>query len=238
MFLHYPAAQRKESLMKDLNELMRTLGCSFHNKSLLERALTHPSLGADNNQRLEFLGDAVLQIVISRRLYSDYQSFHEGQLTQMRQKLVCEGALAKAARAVGLGEYLRMDKGCEQTGGRNQDSVLADAMESVLAAVYLDSGLEAAAKIIDRYWPHTAAQTADAKSALQEYLQARGIAAPKYETLKEEGPAHERIFTVAAYVNGQDVAHGRDLSKKKAEQAAARSALESLKSRGGEASCG
>lgn len=214
--------------MNDLNELMRALGHSFKNRKLLECALTHPSMGVKNNQRLEFLGDAVLQLVISRRLYLSNPDLHEGQLTQMRQKLVCERALADVARVLDLGRYLLMDRGCEQTGGRNQDSVLSDAMESVLAAVYLDGGLDAATAVIDALWPHSAAQTADPKSVLQERLQACGLETPDYQTLSEEGPAHARVFSVAVYIKGQEAARGSGSSKKRAEQAAAAAALQKL----------
>lgn len=227
-----------EERMNDRNDLIQALGYRFRSPELLRLALTHPSAGAVNNQRLEFLGDAVLQLVISRRLYLKYPELHEGMLTQMRQKLVCEGALAAVARNIGLGPCLKMDRGCEQTGGRAQDSVLSDAMESVLAAVYLEGGLDAATAVIDSLWPDAPKQTADAKSALQEFLQARGQEAPTYETIGEEGPAHARVFTVAVLIDGKEAAHGTEHSKKRAEQAAAREALKALCPRGGDTSCG
>ncbi len=212
--------------MPALHQLEQALCYTFHDQSLLSQALTHPSHGKKNNQRLEFLGDSVLQLVISNRLYSNYRKVNEGILTQMRQKLVCEQALANVATTIHLGDYLIMDKGCALAGGRTQNSVLADAMEAVLAAVFLDEGFEAASQVIDKLFVHKPEQESDAKSALQEYLQAKGKPLPTYQTIKEQGPAHAPQFTVSLQINGVELTQGTQCSKKKAEQEAAKLALE------------
>ena len=134
-------------------ELMDALGWSFRDEGLLRRALTHPSVGKKDNQRLEFLGDAVLQYIMSDRLYREYPEEREGTLTHLRALLVCEAALSQVASDLGIGRALIMDRGEEQTGGREKPSVLCDAMEAVLAAVYLDGGMEAARAVVERCWP-------------------------------------------------------------------------------------
>lgn len=211
--------------------LEKALGYSFINRSLLETALTHPSCRKEtNNQRLEFLGDAVLQICISDILYRNHTSVQEGALTNLRQHLVCQDALANVARRISLGTYLRMDKGCEMGGGRENDSVLSDAMEAVLAAVYLDGGFENAKKCIDTLWPiGSEEEFSDAKSALQEFLQKRGQQQPRYEVVDESGPDHMKQFTVAVLMGENLLAKGAGTSKKKAEQSAALEALRTLK---------
>ena len=209
--------------------LMDALGWRFKREALLALALTHPSAasGAEDNQRLEFLGDAVLQLCVSRALFARHPQMQEGQLTQLRAALVREESLACAARAFGVGAFLRLDHGEELSGGRDKPSVLADAMEAVLAAVYLDGGLEAAAAVCDRafgdYEPRTA--TANYKSLLQEREQARGHSTPVYRVIGEEGPPHARAFEAEVSVDGRVLGPGRGPSKTQAEQAAARQAL-------------
>lgn len=224
--------------MSGLSDLTHELDYSFKDAGLLKLALTHPSLNARNNQRLEFLGDAVLQLIISRRLYVKHPSLHEGMLTQLRQKLVCEQALAKVARRIGLGAHLLMDKGFEQSGGRDMDGPLSDAVEAVLAAVYMDGGMDAAQRVADCLFVDQPEEESDPKSALQELLQARGDAAPSYETVLEEGPAHDRRFTVAVLADGAEISRGTERSKKRAEQEAARKALKTLQEPGGGHPCG
>lgn len=217
--------------MVDYTELENNLGHHFRDERLLINALTHPSFMKErSNQRLEFLGDAVLQLAISDVLYKTHTSVQEGALTNLRQHLVCQDALAQVARKIGLGTFLRMDKGCEIGGGRENDSVLSDAMEAVLAAVYLDAGYIPAKKIIESLWPLSDAEEfSDSKSALQEYLQKRGQSQPHYEILDESGPDHNKRFTVAVFVNDLPLGKGIGTSKKRAEQAAAREALKELK---------
>ena len=214
-----------------MQELMNTLGYQFNNPALLKRALTHPSMGAEDNQRLEFLGDAVLQYIMSDILYATHPKDREGQLTHLRALLVCEAALSQVARSLHVGEALIMDKGEALTGGRDKPSVLCDAMEAILAAVYLDGGLDAAREIVKRHWPrpedvHRPMQ--DSKGALQEHLQKDGGDAPTYAILAQDGPPHDRTFEAAVYRYGVELARGVGKTKKQAEQAAALSALEKL----------
>ena len=214
-----------------MQELMNTLGYQFNNPALLKRALTHPSMGAEDNQRLEFLGDAVLQYIMSDILYKTHPKDREGSLTHLRALLVCEAALSQVARSLHVGEALIMDKGEALTGGRDKPSVLCDAMEAILAAAYLDGGLDAARGIIQRHWPrpedvHRPMQ--DSKGALQEHLQKDGGDAPTYSILAQDGPPHDRTFEAAVYRYGVELARGVGKTKKQAEQAAALSALEKL----------
>lgn len=214
-----------------MQDLMNHLGYQFRNPALLRQALTHPSMGAEDNQRLEFLGDAVLQYIMSDILYATHPTCREGQLTHLRALLVCEAALSQVARSLHVGEALLMDKGEALTGGRDKPSVLCDAMEAILAAVYLDGGLDAARAIVQRHWPspesvHRPMQ--DSKGALQEYLQKDGGDAPTYEIISQDGPPHDRSFEAAVYRYGVELARGTGKSKKQAEQAAALAALSKL----------
>ena len=214
-----------------MQNLMNTLGYQFKDPALLKRALTHPSMGAEDNQRLEFLGDAVLQYIMSDILYATHPNAREGQLTHLRALLVCEAALSQVARSLHVGEALLMDKGEALTGGRDKPSVLCDAMEAILAAAYLDGGLDAARGIIQRHWPkpedvHRPMQ--DSKGALQEHLQKDGGDAPTYEIVSQDGPPHNRTFEAAVFRYGVELARGGGKTKKQAEQAAALSALEKL----------
>ena len=214
-----------------MQTLMNALGYQFKNPSLLRQALTHPSMGAEDNQRLEFLGDAVLQFLMSDILYATHPRDREGQLTHQRALLVCEAALSQVARSLHVGEALRMDKGEELTGGRDKPSVLCDAMEAILAAVYLDGGLAPARQIILRCWPkpeEVNRPMQDSKGALQEHLQKDSGDAPTYQILSQEGPPHDRTFEAAVYRYGVELARGTGRTKKQAEQAAALSALEKL----------
>ena len=215
-----------------MQALMRALDYQFQNPALLRQALTHPSMGRKDNQRLEFLGDAVLQFVMSELLYETHPESQEGQLTHQRALLVCEAALSQVARGLGVGEALLMDKGEEQTGGREKPSVLCDAMEAILAAIYLDGGMNAARTVVKRCWPkpedvHRPMQ--DSKGALQEYLQQDGGEAPTYEIVAQDGPPHDRTFEAAVFRNGKELARGSGRTKKQAEQAAALGALRALK---------
>lgn len=215
-----------------MQKLMASLGYRFKDPSLLRRALTHPSMGRNDNQRLEFLGDAVLQYLMSDILYASHPDDQEGGLTHLRALLVCEAALSQVARGLGIGDALIMDKGEELTGGREKPSVLCDAMEAVLAAVYLDGGLEEARRIVVSFWPrpedvHRPMQ--DSKGALQEYLQRDGGDAPTYNIIAQSGPPHDRRFEAAVFRYGRELARGEGRTKKQAEQAAALAALNALK---------
>ncbi len=220
--------------MVQLQHLTEALGYTFQNEQLLRLALRHPSLGAQNNQRLEFLGDAVLQLLISHKLYEKYPKLQEGAMTRLRQRLVCEQALADIAAKINLGAYMAMDHGSEISGVRNQSGSLSDAMEAVLAAVYLDGGFERAREVVGHLWPDQLDLTEDAKSRLQEVAQSHGDQIPTYELVREEGPDHARIFTVRVIMSDGRSAEASGHSKKRAEQAAAASMLSSLEERSGQ----
>ena len=214
-----------------MQNLMKALQYQFKDPSLLRQALTHPSMGKQDNQRLEFLGDAVLQYIMSDLLYAAYPDYQEGQLTHLRALLVCEAALSQVASGLGVGKALLMDKGEALTGGREKPSVLADAMEAILAAVYLDGGLEAARSIVLRHWPKpedVRRPMQDSKGALQEHLQKDGGDAPTYQIIAQDGPPHDRTFEAAVFRYGVELARGSGKTKQKAEQAAALKALQQL----------
>ena len=221
--------------MGDMKALEDKLGYRFGDQSLLKLALTHPSVGRRHNQRLEFLGDAVLELCVSEKIYEKHPEMQEGPMTQLRQKLVREERLADAARQISLGEHLIMDWGCESTGGRENPSVLCDAFEAVLAAAYLDGGLNAARGMVLRLIGDcTETGENDYKSELQEKLQAGGHPAPEYRTVGQDGPPHDPVFTAAVTVEGKELARGTGKSKKRAEQEAARAALQTILKRSGE----
>lgn len=212
-----------------MEQLMKDLGYTFQNEALLMRALTHPSVGGkEDNQRLEFLGDAVLQYCMSRILYDKHPDQNEGGLTHRRAQLVCEAALAKVAQMVHLDRHLLLNKSQEQDGGRENPSILADAMEAVLAAVCLDGGIQESLNLIKRLWPPEESfkvTVQDHKSTLQELVQAKGQPAPVYEIIDTEGPPHARTFTAQVVIAGLSPCQGKGKTKRQAEQAAAEKAL-------------
>ncbi|MBQ6048191.1 MAG: ribonuclease III [Oscillospiraceae bacterium] len=211
----------------------------FNNKSLLETALTHSSFvnenrkyATDDYQRLEFLGDSVLGFLTAEYLYSK-EHITEGIMTRMRSELVSEKALYEVAKAIDLGKYIRIGKGEEHMGGRERPSVLSDIVESVTAAIYLDSGMDAAKDFVMRFVLNdvhvaSAEVSDDYKSALQELIQHDPSNILSYELIEEKGPDHSKTFTFAALLNGEVVGTGSGSTKKSAEQAAARNALEKL----------
>lgn len=218
------------------HSLERAIGHSFADIALLDLAMTHPSYALQHkckdNQRLEFLGDAVLEICVSRVLYQKFPKLKEGQLTRRRAALVCEANLAEAARRFGLGSFLKLDRGEEIVGGRENPSILADTMEAVLAAVYLDAGMDKAAALVDLAMGdyETAARSdRDAKSTLQEYLQGLGEETPTYEIIAQDGPPHARIFTARVLrADGSELGRGTGARKQRAEEAAAQMAIKVL----------
>lgn len=223
----------------ELAALEAQLGLTFRDPGLLRQALRHSSYAHENpdqgpsNEQLEFLGDAVLSLTVSHLLLEAFPGSPEGELSQRRAALVNTRTLAAVARRLRLGDFLLLGKGEERQGGRQKPSLLADALEAVLAAVYLDQGLQAAARLVETWLgPLLAAQeeseVQDAKTRLQEWLQARGQTPPQYEVLEENGPSHARIFRVALRLGGETLAEGRGRSKKAAEQEAARQALSAL----------
>ncbi|MFC1961569.1 ribonuclease III [Chloroflexota bacterium] len=227
--------------MSDLASLEKSLGLSFQNRVLLEQALVHSSYSNENpyfpvgnNERLEFLGDAVLGVVIAEKLFHDFPELGEGEMTRGRATLVCRDALVRVARGIGLGEYLSLGKGEEASGGRTRPANLAGAMEAVIAAVMLDRGLAAAQQLILRLWEEEIARMkqpeieADYKSRLQELLQSRQQGLPHYHLVSAEGPAHAKVFTVEVATRDAVLNTGTGTSKKAAEMEAARKALEGL----------
>ena len=227
--------------MSALAELQARLGYQFRAEALLRLALTHPSIVHDantpqpHNQRLEFLGDAVLGLVLSRELYEKFPNANEGQLTKSRAKLVNSAALAAHGRALNLGAHLILSRGEENTGGRERASAMTDAFESVLGAIYLDGGLAAAGEFILREFHNDIAELAlpagieNPKGELQELLQGRSPTAPVYETISAEGPDHDRQFICAVLHDGVELARGNGKSKKTAESEAALAALKKLR---------
>jgi ribonuclease-3 len=227
--------------MSSLAELQIRLGHPFRDENLLRLALTHPSVAHEanavtaHNQRLEFLGDSVLGLVLSRALYEQFPAADEGALTKSRAKLVNAGSLAARARELGLGAHLILSRGEENTGGRERASALADAFESLLGAIFLDGGFEAAREFVLREFAADFGALAEAadienpKGELQELLQSRSPHAPEYEFVAAPGPDHDRVFECAVRHAGAELARGTGKSKKAAESAAALAALEKLR---------
>ncbi len=224
--------------MGDLIRCMDRLGYRFQDEGLLRRALTHSSLAVEqhrmgeDNERLEYLGDAVLEHLVSRHLFDTHPEMREGALTRLRSSLVCESALSAAARRLGLGEYLLLSRGEEQCGGREKDSILSDAFEAVLAAVYLDGGLEEAQRLVHEYVLSAEAignrsSSKDSKTAFQELVHAdhKGRAI-RYELVSESGPDHKKLFTMRVLVDEVEWGTGSGSSKQAAGQAAAQMAME------------
>lgn len=227
--------------MRDIKELQQTLGLSFSNAALLEQALVHSSYINENpantvghNERLEFLGDAVLDFIIADRLFKDYPGISEGDMTRLRASLVRGETLARIAGNIGLGSYLLMGKGEESTGGRNKVPNLAGALEALIAAVYLEFGIAAAGDVIIKLyaeeWNNLTSHgaTADHKSKLQEVAQSRFQEIPFYRLISETGPDHDKEFKVEVMVNARVMGSGTGKSKKAAETEAARQALQRL----------
>ncbi len=227
--------------MTAVKELEQKLQYTFRDPSLLEQALCHSSFANEHrarnlrsNERLEFLGDSILGLVTAEFLYRQRPDWPEGELTRSRAALVCEKSLYGIALELGLGEHLHLGRGEESGGGRNRPSILADAVEAVLAAVYLDGGMEAASALIHRClladFPEEAPEqrNQDYKTVLQELIQHNPEHVMTYGLLDERGPDHAKVFTMEVRVNGKQLGQGTGRSKKEAEQAAAKAALELL----------
>ena len=222
-----------------MKRLCQALGYEFHDMKLLETALTHPSYGGDHHvphyQRLEFLGDAVLELAVSRYLFFEFPEVDEGKLTRIRAGLVREETLCRAARRLGLGPFIRLSVGEDRSGGREKPSILCDVMEAVLAAVYLDGGFDSAVEVIRRalaedLTPRMMEDHLDAKSRLQEILQRSGEM-PRYAFISMEGPPHAPQFRYSVEVDGRTLGEGAGGSKQNAQQNAARDALKRLEER-------
>ena len=222
-----------------INELEKAIGYQFRNITLLQNALSHSSYANErwhdslkSNERLEFLGDSVLGMLVADYLFRTFPNRPEGELTRMRADMVCEKTLAKVANTLGLGRHLLLGKGEEQGGGRSRESILADAVESVIAACYLDGGMDAAVQFIQKFIlvnvPVTKLHNADYKTALQELVQQKKNQVLAYRLVGESGPDHDKQFQVELTLNGEVVGLGTGSSKKRAEQAAAQAAIERL----------
>jgi len=227
---------RRETL-RDLEE---DLGYLFEDTNVLDRALTHKSYAnergdrVDHNERLEFLGDAVLDLVVSHMLHDVRPVLSEGDMSKVRAHLVNEESLGKVARSFGLGQYLVLGRGEERTGGRDKASILADAFEALVAAIYQDGGFDLVFSFVESVFQPvieasgTGALERDYKTRLQEYCQARYGQAPGYRLVGESGPDHEKSFEVEIWIGNRSLGRGRGRSKKEAEQGAAQDALELL----------
>ncbi|EOS56583.1 MULTISPECIES: ribonuclease III [Paenibacillus] len=226
----------------DLKQLQQKLELVFQNRQLLKQAFTHASYvnehrfsQYEDNERLEFLGDAVLELTVSEHLYRLFPDRPEGELTKLRAAIVCEPSLVKFAENLEFGKYVLLGKGEELTGGRTRPALLADVFESFIGALYLDQGLEAVTAFLHRHvFPNLTLDgklsTGDFKTELQELTQHHGMGTLEYRIIEERGPAHEREFVAEVRMDGRPLGQGTGRSKKEAEQQAAAVALELLKS--------
>jgi ribonuclease-3 len=220
----------------DVKELQNRIGYVFRDEKLMENALTHSSYAnergksrAFSNERLEFLGDSVLGFVTAEYLFEKYPSRPEGEMTRIRAELVCEHSLAATAEALELGSVLLLGKGEEQSGGRTRKSILADAVEALLAAIYIDGGMEPArAFVLDHILAEKPTELTDYKTALQERVQSTGGVSPQYKIIDEFGPDHAKTFVARVEIEGRPAGEGSGRTKKEAEQSAARAAMERM----------
>lgn len=230
-------------VMEELNDLEKKLGYTFKNVGWLRQALTHRSYshenrdpGPEDNERMEFLGDAVIDLVIRHLLMEIFPDRDEGELSKIRSGVVNEPTLAKIARSIQLGDHLFLGKGEEQSQGRDKSSILADAYEALIAAIYLDSGFGRVFEVIRGHFTFVLRDAAstdfleDYKTKLQEYSQEQFKSIPNYVVEREVGPDHDKTFFVNLLLNGKIISYGKGKSKKEAEQSAARSALNILNS--------
>lgn len=223
-------------MVKDMKEFQQEIGYIFKKQSLLKEAVTHSSYANEgkrsykNNERLEFLGDSVLSVIVANYLFLKYPKLPEGELTKIRAALVCDRSLASFANSIHLGDYLLMGRGEEHSGGRSRMSNLEDAFEALVGAIYLDGGLEAAQKFVLKFIPKdldvSRIKTAsDYKTALQEIVQQNPEEKLTYVLASESGPDHDKSFEVEVHLNSNVIGTGTGKSKKQAEQAAAKKAL-------------
>jgi ribonuclease-3 len=231
--------------MKPLTELERSIQYGFSRPRLLEQAVTHSSYAheqsdpVEDNERLEFLGDSILGFLVSETLFHRRPNIDEGQLSKLRAFLVSAANLVRYAEQIRLGRYLRLGRGEEKSGGRSKQALLVNAFEAVIAAVYLDGGLDAARAVVERLFSRqiedvrlTSERVSDFKSALQEQLQGRGAPPAEYRLLDQRGPDHQKLFTVEARIDDGLSVRGTGSTKKAAEQAAAMRAIEALEDAG------
>ncbi len=234
------SSKKKKSRYRQLDSFQKRIKVKFSSKSLLNRALTHRSYvneaGAQvmDNERLEFLGDSVLALVVNEYLFKRFEEYPEGDLAKIKSAVVSETTLAKVSSDIRLGDYILMGRGEEQSGGRERGSIQANTLEAVIGAIYLDSGLKDVKRFvlgllkseIERIDSLTYLR--DPKTTLQEYVQKKYKERPVYEVIEEKGPDHQKVFTVRLIINGTDAATGTGNSKRKAEMEAAGKVLEQI----------
>jgi ribonuclease-3 len=225
-------------MMIDIEKLQKFLKYQFLDRAIVELALTHRSANALNNERLEFLGDSLLGFIVADILYKNYPEANEGELSRMRSTLVNKITLANIARELKLGQFVQLGSGESKSGGSDRDSILADAVEALIAAIYLDAGIHDCRKVVSRWLDHRLGKSAttgrlrDAKTQLQELMQASGFGLPQYNVVKIEGEAHQQLFHVECKVDGvAEPMTSSGTSKRSAEQGAALDMLQQLKSR-------
>lgn len=222
----------------NIDDLLNSIGYSFKNEKLLITALTHKSYtvnktesGDVNNERMEYLGDAVLELVTSDFLYKNYKDMSEGEMTKLRASLVCEPALAIDAREFNLQDFIYLGKGEENTGGRERDSIISDAFEALIGAIYLDGGMDVASKFINRFVLNDIEHKQtffDSKTVLQERVDATNLGKIQYVIVGESGPDHNKVFDAVVKLNDEIIGEGRGNTKKHAEQQAAIDALSKI----------
>lgn len=225
---------------RDISAVEKKLGYCFVNKEFLALALTHSSYanqerksGLESNERLEFLGDSFLGAIVAEHLFTNFKTLSEGKMSKLKSSLVCEDALNEIAKELELGKYLLLGRGEEKNGGRVRKSNLADSVEAIIAAIFLDGGIEPAKTFIDRFvlsgvkaQDALKAENSDYKTSLQEIIQKSENEYPKYELISESGPDHQKVFEAAVFFKEKELGRGIGRSKKEAEQEAARQAIE------------
>lgn len=222
----------------NIDDLLNSIGYSFKDEKLLITALTHKSYevnkteaGDVNNERMEYLGDAVLELVTSDFLYKNYKDMSEGEMTKLRASLVCEPALAIDAREINLQDFIYLGKGEENSGGRNRDSIISDAFEAVIGAIYLDGGMDAATKFINTFVLNDIEHKKtffDSKTVLQERVDAADLGMIQYQIVGESGPDHNKVFDAVVKLNDEIIGEGTGHTKKQAEQQAAIEAISKI----------
>ena len=232
--------KQKKLREKQIDRLQRVIHVKFKNKSLLQRAVTHRSFvnefgkNAKDNERLEYLGDSVLALVVNEYLFKHFEDYQEGKLAKIKSAVVSEATLAKLARKIDLGEFILMGRGEDHSGGRERPSILANTLEAVIGAIFLDSGLKISRKFVlalisdEIEIVNSPSSMRDPKTALQEYVQKKYKDRPVYEVIDERGPDHRKEFTVRLLINGREIVTGEGPSKRKAEMNAARISLQKI----------
>lgn len=237
---HNDKRKEKRIATIQIDRLQKAIRVKFKNRNLLRRALTHRSYvnesggGIMDNERLEYLGDSVLGLVVNEYLFREYEQYREGELAKIKSAVVSEATLSKLARGIDLGRFIFMGRGEEHSGGRDRSSILANTIEAIIGALYLDSGLKTCRKFIlsllrdEIGMVNSLTYLRDPKTALQEYVQKKYKERPVYRVIEERGPDHQKEFTVSLIINGREIVTGEGPSKRKAEMNAARASLKKI----------